>query len=98
MSMSISHGSKLSNRILRGEEREAALRRAHELKQIPLTEVGVSDLEMIANGAMSPLTGFMTKADYDSVVQSMRLANGLIWSVPIKRPADKKVAVDLGVG
>ena len=98
MSMSISHGSKLSNRILRGEEREAALRRAHELKQIPLTEVGVSDLEMIANGAMSPLTGFMTKADYDSVVQSMRLANGLIWSLPITLPVAKNVADDLRVG
>lgn len=98
MSMSIPHGNKLSNRILRGEEREAALRRAHELKQIPLTEVGVSDLEMIANGAMSPLTGFMTKADYDSVVQNMRLANGLIWSLPITLPVAKNVADDLRVG
>ena len=98
MSMSIPHGSKLSNRILRGEEREAALRRAHELKQISLTEVGVSDLEMIANGAMSPLTGFMTKADYDSVVQNMRLANGLIWSLPITLPVAKNVADDLRVG
>jgi len=78
MSMSIPHGNKLIDRILRGEEREAALQRAHELKQISLSEVGVSDLEMIANGAMSPLTGFMAKADYDSVVQNMRLANGLI--------------------
>ncbi len=98
MSMSIPHGNKLIDRILRGEEREAALRRAHEMKQIPLSEVGVADLEMIANGAMSPLTGFMTKADYDSVVQNMRLANGLIWSLPITLPVAKNVADDLRVG
>ena len=98
MSMSIPHGNKLIERILRGEEREAALRRAHELKQIPLSDVGVSDLEMIANGAMSPLTGFMAKADYDSVVQNMRLANGLVWSLPITLPVAKNVAADLRVG
>ena len=98
MSMSIPHGNKLIDRILRGEEREAALGRAHELKQIPLTEVGVSDLEMIANGAMSPLTGFMGKADYDSVVQNMRLANGLIWSLPITLPVANSLADDFRLG
>ena len=73
MSLSIPHGGKLVDRILRGEEREAALRRVYDAKKVPLSEVGISDLEMIANGAMSPLTGFMAKADYDSVVQNMRL-------------------------
>ena len=98
MSLSIPHGNKLVDRILRGEEREAALHRSLDLKKIPLTDVGVSDLEMIANGAMSPLTGFMMKADYDSVVQNMRLANGLVWSLPITLPVSRAAAGDLHVG
>ena len=95
MSLSIPHGGKLINRFLQGEEREIALRRATDLKKIQLTEVGVSDLEMIANGAMSPLTGFMSKADYESVVQNLRLANGLIWSLPITLPVSQAVADEL---
>ncbi|MGH7596160.1 MAG: sulfate adenylyltransferase [bacterium] len=98
MSLSIPHGGKLVDRILRGEEREAALRRARDAQKIPLSEVGVADLEMIANGAMSPLTGFMSKADYDSVVQNIRLANGLIWSLPITLPVAKDLADGLHPG
>lgn len=98
MSLSIPHGNKLVDRILRGEERDAALRRAHDLKKIPLSEVGVADLEMIANGAMSPLTGFMTQADYTNVVHNMRLANGLVWSLPLTLPVAGTVAADLRLG
>jgi sulfate adenylyltransferase len=43
----------------------------------------MADLEMIGDGAMSPLTGFMTRADYESVVRTMRLANGLAWTIPV---------------
>ncbi len=43
----------------------------------------LSDLELFAGGAVSPNRGFMTKADYTSVVNEMRLANGLPWSLPI---------------
>lgn len=95
MSLSIPHGGKLVDRILQGEEREAALHRARDAKKIPLTDVGVADLEMIANGAMSPLTGFIGKADYESVVQQMRLANGLVWSLPITLPVSREVAADI---
>ncbi len=98
MSLSIPHGGKLINRMLAGEEREAALRRARDAKKIPLSEVGVADLEMIANGAMSPLTGFMGKADYDAVVANMRLANGLVWSLPITLPVEKALAQTLRLG
>src|SRR5512145_1495390 len=38
---------------------------------------------MLASGALSPLTGFMGKADYEGVVESMRLANGLPWALPV---------------
>ena len=55
MLQSIPHGGKLINRILRGKDREMAELKAKELKKIPLTSREVSDLEMIATGAMSPL-------------------------------------------
>src|SRR5512137_2068142 len=77
------HGGQLMNRTLRGELREAALERARSFPQVQLTPMAVSDLELIAVGALSPLTGFMTKADYDSVIDTMHMANGLAWSIPV---------------
>ena len=48
-----------------------------------LTERQLCDLELLINGAFAPLTGFMTKADYDSVVSDMRLQSGELWPLPI---------------
>jgi sulfate adenylyltransferase len=48
-----------------------------------LTPRQVCDLELLVNGGFSPLTGFMGKADYDSVCDKMRLANGTLWPMPI---------------
>ncbi len=92
------HGGQLVNRILRGELREAALERARSFPQVQLTAMAVSDLEMIAVGALSPLTGFMAKADYDSVIDTMHMANGLAWSIPVTLPVDDDVAAELHEG
>jgi sulfate adenylyltransferase len=53
------------------------------LERVTLTPRELSDLDMIASGALSPLDGFMDQADYDSVLESMRLSNGLPWSLPV---------------
>jgi sulfate adenylyltransferase len=53
------------------------------LETLTLTSREVSDLDMLAVGALSPLEGFMGKEDYDSVVEDMRLANGLPWALPV---------------
>ena len=50
---------------------------------VTLASREVSDLDMLASGALSPLEGFMGREDYDSVVDSMRLANGLPWALPV---------------
>lgn len=92
------HGGVLVDRLLRGAAREAAIQRAPLLKQIPLTATNLADLEMIALGAMSPLTGYMSRRDYDSVVETMRLANGLVWSIPIGLAVSQETAQSLRIG
>jgi sulfate adenylyltransferase len=78
------HGGELINRVLTGKEREEALAQARKLKGLQLkSSINLSDLELLAIGAFSPLTGFMVRDDYDRVVQEMRLYSGLVWSVPV---------------
>ena len=98
MQLSPPHGGTLVNRVLEGKEREEALNKAASLASVVLNEVSISDLELIATGVYSPLTGFMNSADYDSVVKRMRLQNGLVWSLPITLPVTKDQADAIQVG
>ncbi|NPV72915.1 MAG: sulfate adenylyltransferase [Pelotomaculum sp.] len=77
------HGGTLIDRVLKGPAREEALKRVKELPRLFLDRWEASDLELIANGAFSPLAGFMNKADYENVVDNMRLADGTVWTIPI---------------
>jgi sulfate adenylyltransferase len=64
------------------------------LEVLALTAREVSDLDMLASGALSPLEGFMGRRDYDSVVESMRLANGLPWALPVCLAVDEAPSGD----
>jgi sulfate adenylyltransferase len=88
----------LVDRELRGVAREGALEKASDLPKVLLSPVNVSDVELIAIGAYSPLTGFMTQADYDSVVESMHLSSGVVWSIPITLPVSEDVAATISEG
>lgn len=77
------HGGVLVNRLLVGDAREEVAQRAPSLERIILSDLNLADLEMIATGGLSPLTGFMNQADYQSVVVNKRLANGLPWTIPV---------------
>jgi sulfate adenylyltransferase len=59
------------------------------LETLELTSRELSDLDMVASGALSPLTGFMGREDYESVLDSMRLANGLPWALPVCLAVDE---------
>jgi sulfate adenylyltransferase len=90
MSTSIPHGGKLVHRILRGKDRELAEEKAKGLKPIQLNPREISDLEMIATGAMSPLEGFMGRNDYHGVMDTMRLTGGIPWSIPVTLSVTKE--------
>jgi sulfate adenylyltransferase len=73
------------------------------LETLTLTPREVADLDMIASGALSPLEGFMGRDDYERVVEEMRLANGLPWSLPVclaveAAPQGDRVALADGEG
>ena len=90
------HGGRLVNRVASAEEREACLARLAEAPRVPLDAVAASDLDLLAIGAYSPLTGFLDRADYESVLDEMRLADGLPWSLPIVLPVDAATAEAVG--
>ncbi len=77
------HGGRLVDLVVKGPEAEALRSRAAELPAISLSARSLSDLELLAIGSYSPLTGFMTQADYAPVVRDMHLASGLPWPMPI---------------
>lgn len=65
---------------------------------IKMYALALSDLDLLANGAYSPLTGFMQEADYRRVVREMRLANGLLWGLPITLSVEPSIGERLIVG
>ncbi len=79
-------------------ERAELQERAKGLPQITVGARHLADLEMLANGAYSPLSGFMTRADYLSVVNAMHLANGLPWTIPITLPVSTEQGESLKEG
>src|SRR6266542_4372432 len=80
------HGGTLVNREVTGAERERLIESASDMPALRLGAREVSDLEMIATGAYSPLEGFLDRSDYSAVCTNMRLANGAAWSIPITLP------------
>lgn len=77
------HGGALVNRVATGDELAALKAEAVGLKSVQLNLRQVCDLEMIMNGAFSPLKGFMSQADYKRVVKEMRLADGTLFPIPV---------------
>jgi sulfate adenylyltransferase len=84
------HGGKLINRTLEGRDLEQSLERAEKLPRLKLNSRQLSDVELIAIGAFSPLIGFMGKKDYENVVDNQRLENGLPWTIPVTLAVSKE--------
>ena len=92
------HGGELVNRQAVGAQREQLIEVAPQLASLTLNPWSLSDLELIAIGGFSPLTGFMGEKDYHSVVENLHLSNGLVWSIPITLPVTEAQADELSIG
>jgi sulfate adenylyltransferase len=94
------HGGILVDRYADDAARAEIVEQAQagELPEIELNVRELSDVELIACGALSPLTGFMGRADYERVVAEGRLAGGLPWTIPVTLSARAEVADKLGPG
>ncbi|MBL6007113.1 sulfate adenylyltransferase [Bacillus halotolerans] len=86
------HGGKLVNRVNESYEVSGIQ------KEIELDLISFADLELIGIGGYSPIEGFLNEKDYVSVVENMRLASGVVWSIPITLPVDAQKAAELSVG
>jgi sulfate adenylyltransferase len=80
------YGGELVDLLAAADERESIMSRATLLPRIQLTQRNLCDLELLATGAFSPLRKFMGREDYLSVLESMRLADGTLFSIPITLP------------
>jgi sulfate adenylyltransferase len=77
------HGGKLIDRYLTESKSEFASSIAQSLPKFHLSARNLADLECIATGVYSPLTGFVTESEYESIVENLRLPDGLAWSIPV---------------
>lgn len=85
--------------LLVDEERAKSLKElALDLPDIVLNDRQLCDLELLATGAFSPLEGFMNRADYESVLDNMRLQDGTLWPIPICLDIPETLAKSLKVG
>ncbi len=92
------HGGQLRNLYLDAAAAEAVKRGAGSRKSWDLTERQLCDLELLMNGGFSPLEGFMSQADYESVLTDMRLASGVLWPIPITLDVSPAFAEKLEIG
>src|SRR5581483_6546509 len=92
------HGGELILNLADEAERAELQARAASLPKITVGSRHLADLEMLANGAYSPLGGFMNRADYLGVVNEMHLSNGLPWSIPITLAVSSEQANALAIG
>ena len=92
------HGGVLVDRIAEESEKESLKSKVGRMEQIHLNPREISDLEMIAIGAFSPLSGFMGKEDYLNTLDFMRLAHGSPWTIPVTLSVTRKEAEKLKEG
>jgi sulfate adenylyltransferase len=93
------HGADTLRPLLLPEtERAEEARRAGHLKQVPLSSREVSDLFMLGMGAYTPLDGFMGEADWRGCCETMQLADGLFWPIPITLSCEQDLGDSIGIG
>src|SRR5213076_2662960 len=77
------HGGELVNLNVDAERAAELKAQSRDFPSWDLTARHIRDLELLLNGAFSPLRGFMTMADYEGVCHNMKLTSGVLWPIPI---------------
>jgi sulfate adenylyltransferase len=90
------HGGKLIDLVLPPQDEARERDEAQKLPKVAIGTRELSDLEMMAVGALSPLTGFMGERDYRSVLDTMHLEDGLPWTIPVTLSVDADEAKRIG--
>ena len=80
------------------ESAQKLKKEAADLPSWDLSPRQICDLELLMNGGFNPLKGFLTEADYDGVVDNMRLADGTLWPMPITLDVDAAFAETIEMG
>ncbi len=89
------YGGSLVDLVAPPHERAALLQRASSLPRIQLSDRAVCDLELLANGGFSPLKTFLGRNDYEHVIEELRLANGILFPIPVTLTVGKDDPVKL---
>jgi sulfate adenylyltransferase len=92
------HGGALVDLLADADKAETLKTESQNFPSLTLSQRQLCDLELLMNGAFSPLTGFMGQQDYESVVDNLRLADGTLWPVPIVFDVSEKFAEKLQKG
>lgn len=92
------HGGRLVYRVAKGSRRERLIDEAHEVPRIVVDKDSVIDVENIAYGVYSPLTGFLCRDDFENVLGDMRLSNDVPWTMPIVLDVDEDTRGGFDVG
>ena len=92
------HGGDLVDLLVPEDRREATRAEADHLPKLVVNARELSDLEMLAVGALSPLTGFVGEADYLSVLETMHLSGGLAWAIPVTLSLTEDDVKRIGAG
>jgi len=92
------HGGELIDLTVQPEKAAELKAESREWPSWDLTPRQLCDLELLMSGGFSPLRGFMTKADYEGVRDKMRLANGVLWPIPITLDVKEEFAKSLKPG
>ena len=93
------HGGQLVDRKPKTEQsRQVLMEKLQSLPELVIDQSTIKDLQNIADGSYSPLTGFMTENDFRKVVYDKTLEDGTVWTVPITLNVSRKRAKDLSAG
>src|SRR5690242_11912604 len=93
------HGGRgLRPLLIEGEEQASERRRASTLRTVRMSSREKGDVVMLGIGGFTPLSGFMTQADWQGVCDEMRTADGVFWPIPITLSVDTGTGESIAIG